>query len=334
MNRVKYIRGIAGLLFFIILTTLSASCQSESESEAHLIYLKRYDKLQSAYILKKDDNAFLKMRKDFPLETSILYENVLSLNDSGKTDMKQAIYQFYANDTFRKVVRDTEKKFADMSVIEDSLNIAFNQLKEELPTLRIPSIYTQISALNQSIIVSDSIVGISLDKYLGEDYPLYARYYYPYQRHTMTPDRIIPDVLFYYLCSEYAGKQQNRSYAEWIVNVGKIQWIVYKILGFKNPGASMGYTREEVEWMENNESKVWYYLINNRFLQKRGTAEHDWMEGDFLKTYFQTNVPAFMPMWMGTRLVGKFMKKNKHLSVFELLDTDYKSIYETAGFAL
>lgn len=333
MKLVNYIRTITGLLFIILLTTLSTSCQSESESEAHLIYITRYDKLQSAYILRKDESSFLKMKKSYPLETSILYENMLSLGDSENSDMKQYIYKFYSDTTLRQVVRDTEKKFTDMSLIEDSLNLAFNKLREELPTLRIPSIYTQISALNQSIVVSDSLVGISLDKYLGEDYPLYAQYYYPYQRRTMTPSRIIPDVLYYYLCSEYINKQQNQSYAEWMVNVGKIQWIVYKIIGYKNLGVSMGYTKDEIEWMENNESKVWYYMINNRFLQKRGTAEHEWMEGDYLKTYFQTNVPAFMPMWMGTRLVGNFMKKNKGLSIYELLNSDYKSIYAAAGFA-
>lgn len=334
MKLVNYIRTIAGLLFILILTALSTSCQNESESEEHLIHITRYDKLQSSFILKKDNGSFLKMKKNYPLETAILYENVLNLGDSEKANMRQYIYTFYSDTTLLKVMRDTEKKYADISSIEDSLNMAFNKLKNDLPTLRIPTIYTQISALNQSIVVSDSLVGISLDKYLGENYPLYARYYYPYQRRSMTSDRIIPDVLFYYLCSEYINKQQVGSYAEWLVNVGKIQWIVYKTIGYKNLGASMGYTKDEVEWMENNESKVWYYMINSQLLNRKGNIEHELMEGDYLKNYFQTNVPPFMPMWMGARLVGNYMKENKHLSLYELLDCDYKQIYETAGFSL
>lgn len=333
--KLAYYTGVATtLLILILFASLSTSCQNETESGEHLINITRYDKLQSAYLLKKDKEAFMKMKDTYPLETSILYENILSLGDSSQNGMQQHLYSFYADSTFQKLVRDTERTFADLSPLEDSLNLAFNRLKEELPTLRIPAVYTQISALNQSIIVSDSLVGISLDKYLGENYPLYARYYYPYQRRSMQADRIVPDVLFYYLCSEYIRRQPSQTYAETLVNIGKIQWIVYKTVGYKNVGSSLGFTTPETEWMENNESKVWYYMINNRLLSKRNTTEHEWMEGDFLKNYFQTNVPAFMPMWMGTRLVGNFMKEHKGLSFYELLACDYKTIYETAGFAL
>lgn len=334
MSLTTYIRTILCWSFLVLLATLSTSCQSESESDEHLIYIERYDKLQADYALNRDYNAFQQMKRDYPQETSILYENVLSLGSSNAPEMENKIYTVYADTTLRKVVRDVEKKFRDVSFIEDSLNIAFSWLKRQIPTLRIPTIYTQISALNQSIVVSDSIVGISLDKYLGEDYPLYAQYYYPYQRHTMSAGRIVPDVLFYYLCSEYINKQAPATFAERLINVGKIQWIVYKAVGYKNLGTAMGYTKDEAEWMENNESKVWYYMINNRLLSQKSGPEHELLDGDYLRNYFHTNVPAYMPMWMGARLVGNYMKENKGTTALELLNCDYKRIYETAGFSL
>ena len=45
----------------------------------------------------------------------------------------------------------------------------------------IPMIYTQISAFNESIVLSDSVLGISLDKYMGEDYPLYKRFFFKFR---------------------------------------------------------------------------------------------------------------------------------------------------------
>lgn len=334
MKLARYIGGIIYLSFFIVLASITTSCQNESENEGHLIYIERYDKLQAAYMSKMDNMTFQLMKRKYPQETAILYENVLSLGDNNAPEMKQALQKFYSDTLQQRVMQDVEKKFKDLSYIEDSLNMAFLWLKIQIPTLRIPTLYTQVSAFNQSIVVSDTIVGISLDKYLGEDYPLYAQYYYPYQRHTMTPGRIVPDVLFFYLCSEYIDKQPVATFAERLVNIGKIQWIVYKAAGYKNLGTAMGYTKEENEWMENNESKVWYYLINNRLLAKPTGTDHESFDGEYLKNYFHTNVPSYMPMWMGARLVGHFMRKNKGMTALELLNCDYKRIYETAGFSL
>lgn len=334
MKLARYIKTVVYLSFLIILTTLSTSCQNESETDEHLIYISRYDKLQTQYILGKDYTALQKMKRNYPQETTILYENILSLGSSRSPEMGANMYTFYSDTTLQRIIKDVEVKYRDISYVEDSLNIAFGWLKHEIPTLRIPTIYTQISALNQSIVVSDSLIGISLDKYLGEDYPLYAHYYYPYQRRTMNAKRIVPDVLFFYLCSEYIHKQSAGTFAEQLVNIGKIHWLVRKAAGYKSWETSMGYTKEECEWMENNESKVWYYMINNRLLRKNTSSDHDALDGEYLKNYFHTNVPAYMPMWMGARLVGNYMKEHKGMTALELLNTNYKLIYEAAGFSL
>lgn len=90
----------------------------------------------------------------------------------------------------------------------------------------IPMIYTQISAFNESIVLSDSVLGISLDKYMGEDYPLYKRFYYNYQRRTMRPDRIVPDCLVFYLMSQYPFPMDySRTLLDVMMHYGKsIMW--------------------------------------------------------------------------------------------------------------
>src|SRR3712207_8314604 len=57
--------------------------------------------------------------------------------------------------------------FRSMDDINSSLEKVFGNLKEWLPTLPIPRVYAQIGALDQSIVVGDKMIGISLDKYMG-----------------------------------------------------------------------------------------------------------------------------------------------------------------------
>ncbi|MCD8203365.1 MAG: gliding motility protein GldB, partial [Prevotella sp.] len=84
-----------------------------------------------------------------------------------------------------------------------------------------------ITALDQSIVVGDQTIGISLDKYLGKDYELYKKYNYSEsQLQTMSRENIVPDCLNFYLLSLYpmkdfeASSQQDRD-----IHFSKILWV-------------------------------------------------------------------------------------------------------------
>ena len=107
-------------------------------------------------------------------------------------------------------------------------------MKHKLPNIEIPRIYAQISALDQSIVVGNGTVGISLDKYLGEDFPLYLKYYTPLQRQQMTRDHIVSDCLSFYLMSIYQLKDfDKRPQLERDLHIGKIHWVINQALGHR-----------------------------------------------------------------------------------------------------
>lgn len=64
-------------------------------------------------------------------------------------------------------------------------------------------IYMQILVFNEFIVLFDSVLGISFDKYMGEDYLFYKCFYYNYQWCIMCFDWIVFDCLVFYLMSQY-----------------------------------------------------------------------------------------------------------------------------------
>ena len=65
------------------------------------------------------------------------------------------------------------------------------------------SVFTCITGFNNSIITGDSVLGISLDRYLGADCEYYPRLdIYKYIAARMTPENIVPDCM-------YAGQHLN-----------------------------------------------------------------------------------------------------------------------------
>ena len=65
---------------------------------------------------------------------------------------------------------DVETRFPNLDEVEKGLTKGFKKLKKEVPEIKIPLVYSQVSAFNESIVLSDTLLGISLDKYMGEDY--------------------------------------------------------------------------------------------------------------------------------------------------------------------
>lgn len=66
------------------------------------------------------------------------------------------------------VCSDVEAKYPNLDEVEKGLSKGFRKLKKEVPDTKVPFIYSQVSAFNESIILVDSLLGISLDKYMGK----------------------------------------------------------------------------------------------------------------------------------------------------------------------
>ena len=172
------------------------------------------------------------MNIDYPMETRTLVEDVLQLGEVNDPDINNKFLRFYQDTVLQTLIADVEVQYASMNDVNKQFRNAFKQLGKLIPGVRVPVVYSQIGALDQSIVIGNGSIGISLDKYLGSDYPLYKKYYTPQQRSMMQRKYIVPDAMGFYILSLYpldnhdACSQQERD-----EHVGKVFWVVNKIMG-------------------------------------------------------------------------------------------------------
>lgn len=198
----------------------------------HEIEVCRYDRLESQYLTTGDFSALQQMNMDYPIETRTLIEDVLRLGEVNDPQINHKFLAFFQDSTLQQIVSDAESQYANMDDINSQLNAAFDRLKAHVPSLPIPQVYAQIGALDQSIVIGNQTIGISLDKYLGKDYELYKRYYLPSQLETMTREHIVPDCLSFYLLSLYPMHDfESRTQLERDLHMGKIMWVCNIALG-------------------------------------------------------------------------------------------------------
>ena len=171
-------------------------------SREERVHIERFDRILDEYVSLGSNTALSRMNMDFPVQTKLLVENVLNIGRVDEPDIEKRLRVFYLDSTVQVLLEEVHRQYADMSDIEEAFHKAFDEQRRRDPSFRIPRVYTQISCLRQSIIVADTLIGISLDKYLGEDFPLYKDYYSDEQRQQMTREAIVTDAMSFYLRSQ------------------------------------------------------------------------------------------------------------------------------------
>ncbi len=245
-SRVFVLKQYHILLFSALL--LCGACQLKlkpygQEDQKMLVEVQRYDRLESRYLTTGDFSALQQMNTSYPMETRTLIEDVLELGEVNEPYINSKFLNFYQDSLLQVLISDTEAEYADMDDVSKELSEVFMKLQKLLPGIKIPTVYAQIGALNQSVVVGDKSIGISLDKYLGENYPLYKRYYSGQQRQSMRRDHIVPDCVVFYLLSVYPMEDHGAdTQAEKDLHTAKIMWTANKALGrqfFKTNYVSM-----------------------------------------------------------------------------------------------
>ena len=321
------------LIIILSLLVLSA-CRDDRQEDFFLsegrVKIHRYDRLQFEASALNSFTSLQKMNMNFPHATKLLIEDVLALGSVDDEKINDRLCAYYSDTSLVNLMLDVEDKYKDLGSFEKELTKGFLYLKKRIPSFTIPLVYSQISALNQSVVVSDSLIGISLDKYMGEDYPMYKRYYYNYQRASMNPERIVPDCLSFYLLSLYPfpWERNHRTLFDLMMYRGKIAWITEKALGSEDLGTKvLGYNDTQLEWCRKNKKQ---------FIEWVNKANHlESTDPMIIRAYLQPmpnrilkeDVPPMIGIWLGMQYIDEYMKKNPGVTFEELLNnTDYEGM--------
>lgn len=229
MKAIRYIQLLA-------LSLIAVSCELKPNADnrngvGESVEVQRYDRIESRYLTTGDFSALQQLSTAYPMETRTLIEDVLQLGEVNEPDINSTFLNFYQDTLLQAVITDVEAQYANMEDINKGLTNAFAKLKKMIPNMRIPMIYAQIGAFDQSIVVGNQSVGISLDKYLGKDYEPYKKYYTASQIESMERSFIVPDCLSFYLLSVYPLRNaESKAQVERDLHVAKVLWVVNKVM--------------------------------------------------------------------------------------------------------
>ena len=268
-----------------------------------------------------------------------LFSLVINTGDINDTSFGDLLLRFCSDKQNNDVFALTMKKFPDIKVIEDGLQVAFSHYLYYFPGRSVPGVFTCITGFNNSIITGDSLLGIGLDRYLGADCEYYPRLnIYKYIASRMTPENIVPDCMYGWGASEWdfsALKYSADNVLTEIIHEGKLKYFEKCMLPETSDEIIFGFTPDQMKFCRNNESQMWQYLIENNLLFNSDQLTIRKLTGEAPFTgYFSKESPGRAAVWLGFRIVESFMMKNQGTKIEEMIkNTDVQGILEKAKYS-
>lgn len=329
------------LCYMLLLLPIFYGCNESWKRQSTIndndrVSINRFDRLLDNYVTYNKFSMYRDMTTQYPQETRLLVEDVLSVGKMNDPSINDRLRAFCLDPTVQILMRSVRTKYSDMSKEEHLFSKAFKQLRKAVPSSTVPVIYTQVSALNQSIVVGDGILGISLDKYLGRDYPLYKKFYYEYQSRSMSRDRIVPDALSFYLMDTYPIANDSRPHTvmDRILHIGKINWIVYKLLDMKSVDDAIGFSKQRSSWCMRHRMQIDNYLkdLNVWHATDSLTFSVVMLPHEDTPALGQGS-PDAVGAWFGVHVFASYMEAHPNVTIEQLLVNDnYQQFFADSGF--
>ena len=284
------------------------------------IKIERFDSLFWGLDTTHLAEEFAKLQAEHPNITPIYTENVVQFGHPDSVITHDTYKLFRSNKEVGKSYEDALKIYADVSDIEKDLTEAFRRAKYFLPQFPTPRVYCHVSGLNQSLIVDEEFISLSIDNYLGADYQLYKEIgIYKYQRPNMRREKVAPDYITAWLSSEFSNSLADNLLSD-MIRYGKILYTVSVLLPKTPERVIMGYSEEQWDWVKKNEANMWNALIASKDLYTTSMMIKNQYIGDgpFTKPFTQES-PGRAGTYIGWRIVENYMKHNPQISIQQLL---------------
>jgi len=247
------------------------------------------------------------------------------------------IYNFLSDPNIGELYDLTIKKYPDVTFLENSLTDAFNRFRKAYPDKPVPTVYTYVSGLDidNPVYYSDTAMAIGLDIFLGADAMAYPKAGIPkYKTERFTPDHILPQCMLAVSDNLVRVDEKSNTLLDQMIMAGKALYCLDVTLPDVKDEFKIGYTPDQLEWSQSNESKIWAFIIEHQLLFSSDPQGISKMMTDAPFTSgFAAESPGRLGAFIGWQIVRAYMKEADNITLKQLMeDTDAQHILKVSKF--
>ena len=312
------------LIVIIVIASLTLSCKSDGKLEQEISKIdisfttERFDQL----FAEAKPNDLPRLKEAFPFMFSKRY------NDS--------VWIARISDTLQQQLnQEVNKTFADFGQLEADIHGLFQHLKFYFKEFRTPRVITVASDVDyrNKTVVTDSIVLVALTTYLGANHEFYDNIH-QYIKQNFETHQVVPDLTEHY-ARNHIFQSRRKTLLDEMIYAGKVLYFKDAMLPTILDEHKIGYTKEDLDWAQINESNIWRHFVEKELLFSTDTklASRFINPAPFSKFYleFDAESPGRLGQYIGWQIVRAYMKNN-NVSLQEMLKEDAEEIFNNSKF--
>jgi hypothetical protein len=224
--------------------------------------------------------------------------------------------------------------------LENDFREAFQHLKYYYPNFKEPKIYTTFTGFfgqgvlpNRELIVSDSVIYIGLDYFMGKK-GKYLPDIYDYQLRKAAPQAIVPQAVLLLSERYNALNQKDKTLLSEMVWYGKSYVFAHTMMPNTEDSLFIGYSSQQLTDTYTYQKDIWDHFIKNQLLYTTQDPQKAKYVGERPTTpEIGKGCPGTIGRWLGWRIVGKYFDENEKLTIQDLMkQTDAQKIFEASKY--
>lgn len=318
----KYLNllAIATLFFF-------ASCGSNEEDTcvfipdtSNISVELEYTSLTDSLVSVKSKAELVALLNKHGVLREVFYNRAQYPNDSAFINK---LYEKFTNIHIDTLAQEVKRVFGDEQKLKAELTQAFKNLRYYYPEATIPRIETVISGFENDMFVSDTLIIIGLDYFLGKD----ARFrpnMYDYLLRQYNPENIAPSIMLMYGIDSHINHMDadNKTALADMVTYGKSFYFAKHMVPCAPDSILIWYTSKEIIGARENQDLIWARFVEDKLLYSTSHMLKQKYLGDRPKTAeVGPDCPGRIGQWVGWQIVKNYMKENPKHTLNDLMNS-------------
>lgn len=235
---------------------------------------------------------------------------------------EEALSGFVTASQVRRLYDSCQAAFPNLDQLETDLDKMLRQYRKHFPQKPEPRFVAAVTEfVGDAYAVNDSLVLIGLDMFLGENFSGYDPNHFPqYLRKQFVPEYMTTKVALT-LSSRLVGPPPSERVVDFMINNGKVLYLMDALLPEVPERLKMGYSQEQLEGCYANEQEVWARLLELKVLYEplNNKNQKIVMPSPATEVLFQ-EAPGEVGNWIGWQIVKAYMRRHPDTSLEELLN--------------
>ncbi|OJW80956.1 MAG: hypothetical protein BGO69_19940 [Bacteroidetes bacterium 46-16] len=303
---------------------------------------RRFDKDLAAIDTANIAAGLQQLKTKYPYFLDFYLDTLMGLKIHGNyTDTADAIHTglrtYLTYKDYRGLLDTVAVHFPDISSINEQLTKGFQYMLNYYPKYQVPKVIYSVFWLNKLPVFMEANgnIGIDLDMFLGPQYPYYKSVGVPdYTANHLVPG-YIPVAVFTLICDDmYPFQSAGRNLLDMMIQRGKQQYFLSKILPFMNDAERMAYSKADLEGCEKNKVQIYNFFVKNDLLYNKDLQTVYRFVNDGPNTeQIAKECPGNIGTWLGYQIVKSYMKEHPETTLQQLFqDSDPQKFLEDSKY--